>query len=119
MTCQKQIHEEGLSYPRTCPDCGSGPCRRELEFVHEVRYCIDCRFVHTTYAPYPVKSEYYCIHPSIVSPPKIDLVSKIKIYSRKNLRSCRKERAARKGLCGIQGILWEKPLRRPPPPIKP
>ena len=91
-------------------------CQKQLE----VRYCIDCRFVHTTYAPYPVKLEYYCTHPSIVSPPKIDLVSKIKIYSRKNLRSCRKERAARKGLWGIQGILWEeKPLRPPPPPIKP
>lgn len=26
MTCQKQLMKEGKSYPRTCEECGLGPC---------------------------------------------------------------------------------------------
>lgn len=27
MTCNKLLQAEGKSYPRTCPDCGLGPCK--------------------------------------------------------------------------------------------
>lgn len=31
MTCQKQLMKEGKSYPRTCAECGLGPCHETPE----------------------------------------------------------------------------------------
>lgn len=30
MACSKELHETGRATPRTCPDCGLGPCKRNV-----------------------------------------------------------------------------------------
>lgn len=114
MTCQKQLHEAGLPYPRTCADCGLGPCHQDM--TKSIRYCVDCKHCHTVRGEYPIMPTYYCIHPDIVTPAKANLVTKVVSYLSKNKKLCSKERKSQKGLCGVQGLLWERAPRPLPPP---
>ena len=114
MTCQRQLREDCPPYPRTCADCGLGPCYQDT--VEIIRYCIDCKYSHTVRGEYPIMPTYYCIHPDIVTPAKANLVTKVVSYLSQNKKLCSKERTSQKGLCGVEGFLWEKAPRPLPPP---
>ena len=61
MTCQIEEREAGRPYPRTCQDCGFGPCKNRLKIplpdAHGTKpvaqgYGWVCPNCHTAYAPH-------------------------------------------------------------------
>jgi hypothetical protein len=41
MTCQEELRLAGEPYPRTCAECGLGPCReKQVDLIERVRVAV-------------------------------------------------------------------------------
>jgi len=58
--CTNDLRKQGVAYPRTCQECGLGPCKRyprqlsdDEKYLPEARYIVEEHIRHFGMVPHP------------------------------------------------------------------